>query len=60
MESEYGHPWLFFHRVDLHNGLKELAFCEDGDGRAVELRLGSRVVDVVSTTCGVVGSGVLC
>jgi len=47
MTSEYGHPWLFFHRVDLHNGLKELAFGEEGEGPPVVLKLQSKVTSVV-------------
>jgi len=50
MTSTYGHPWLFFHRVDLHNGLKELAFGEEGEGAPVMLKLQSKVTSVVSST----------
>jgi len=50
MTSEYGHPWLFFHRVDLHNGLKELAFDEEGEGPPVVLKLQSKVTSVVCSS----------
>jgi len=50
MTSEYGHPWLFFHRVDLHNGLKELAFGDEGEGPPVILKLQSKVTSVVCST----------
>jgi len=50
MTSEYGHPWLFFHRVDLHNGLKELAFGDEGKGPPVVLKLQSKVTSVVCST----------
>ncbi len=47
IQDEFHTPWYFEHRVDLHDELKRLAF-EDGPGTPASLRLGSKVVDVVS------------
>lgn len=44
--KEFGTPWYLFHRVDLHNELKRLAF-EDGPGQPAALKLDCRVVSVV-------------
>ncbi len=44
--SEYGHPWYFFHRVDLRGALKELAF-GDGDGPPAQLNLQAKAVSMV-------------
>jgi hypothetical protein len=46
VEEEFGSPWYMLHRVDMHDELKRLAF-GDGPGQPAELRLGSRVVEVV-------------
>lgn len=51
--KEFGIPWYMFHRVDLHNELKMLAF-DQGKGVPGVLKLGSRVVSVVR--CAVDGS----
>ncbi|KAL6703985.1 hypothetical protein ACN47E_008923 [Coniothyrium glycines] len=41
--KDFGTPWYLFHRVDLHNELKRLAF-EEGEGIPAVLQLGSRVI----------------
>lgn len=46
--EDFGTPWYLFHRVDLHNELKRLAFGE-GDGAPAILKLGTRVASVVCT-----------
>lgn len=42
--KDFGHPWLFNHRVDLHNALLKLATGE-GPGISAKLRTGAEVVD---------------
>ncbi|KEF59116.1 uncharacterized protein A1O9_03960 [Exophiala aquamarina CBS 119918] len=49
IESQYMYPWYFFHRVDLHNGLKDLAFGEVGQGIPAVLKLQSRLASVNAT-----------
>ncbi len=47
VEEKYGTKWNFYHRVDVHRSLKELA--EDpaaGPGKPATIRLGSQVVDI--------------
>ncbi len=46
IEQQFKIPWYMFHRVDLHDELKLLAF-GDGEGVPVELKLGCRVLSVV-------------
>lgn len=48
IESQYKYPWYFFHRVDLHSGLKDLAFGEGGQRIPAVLKLQSRLASVVS------------
>ncbi|KAI1081640.1 FAD/NAD(P)-binding domain-containing protein [Whalleya microplaca] len=43
MQEKYGDRWLFFHRADLHSGLKQLAISGQP---TVSLHMGSRVVDI--------------
>ena len=47
VEEKYGTKWNFYHRVDVHRSLKELA--EDpaaGPGKPATIKLGSQVVDI--------------
>ena len=46
LEENLGFPYRAFHRVDLHNTLRELALRDDGKGPRVELRLGVKIVRV--------------
>lgn len=46
VERVYGQPLWFAHRVDLHEGLKSLAFSGRGTGK-VEVRKGCEVVGYV-------------
>lgn len=39
-------PWHLVHRVHLHEKLKHIAVSPEGGGRPVQLRTGSRVVDI--------------
>jgi salicylate hydroxylase len=50
IEHDYGSPWFFFHRVDLHNELKKLAFDTPGEGPPAILRLGCKVASVDAAT----------
>lgn len=45
VSSKYGADRVCYHRVDLHQALKERATSPDYPGRPVELRLSSRVLD---------------
>ncbi|KIM94740.1 hypothetical protein OIDMADRAFT_45659 [Oidiodendron maius Zn] len=45
-EYQYGAPWFFVHRVDLHNELKTLALAPSDGFPAVKLNLSTPVVDV--------------
>ncbi|KAF2170705.1 hypothetical protein M409DRAFT_51702 [Zasmidium cellare ATCC 36951] len=46
VSRQWQNPWLLVHRVDLHAELKRLVTEEKGEGRAVDLRLGVRIVEV--------------
>lgn len=46
VEKTYGCKWNFYHRVDMHQELKELALDPEGPGKAAVIKLGSQVVDV--------------
>ena len=47
VEEKYGAKWNFYHRVDVHNSLKEIATSPNaGAGKPVVVRLGSQVIDV--------------
>lgn len=47
IKEKYGHPWPFFHRADLHTGLRELLVASEGvRGEAPAIRLASTVVDI--------------
>ena len=48
LQEEYGAPWFFSHRVDLHTELKRLATGPDGSGVPVQVHLSSEVVEFVS------------
>lgn len=46
LETQFGAPWYFVHRVDLHSELKRLAQ-NPGDGfRGADLRLSCEVTNV--------------
>jgi hypothetical protein len=46
-EHLYGAPWLLFHRVDLHNGLKRLATIPRPSTAAVaKVNLASEIADI--------------
>lgn len=40
------HRWFLVHRIHLHQELKRRAGSSEGEGTPVELRTGSRVVDI--------------
>lgn len=46
VEKKFGAPWNFYHRVDAHNSLKELATDPQRPGQPTVIRLASQVVDV--------------
>ena len=46
IEENIGFPYRAFHRVDLHNELREMALRDDGKGPRVELKLGIKIVRV--------------
>jgi len=47
IEMKYGHRWPFFHRADLHSGLRELVENFHGaDGDVPAIRLSSPIVDI--------------
>jgi salicylate hydroxylase len=46
VEEKFGAPWNFYHRVDAHNSLKELATDPERPGKPAHIRLASQVVDV--------------
>ncbi|KIW31124.1 hypothetical protein, variant [Cladophialophora immunda] len=48
--AEYGAPYLFAHRVDLHAALRALATGPDGAGRPAELRTSCTAVDYDAET----------
>jgi 2-polyprenyl-6-methoxyphenol hydroxylase-like FAD-dependent oxidoreductase len=46
VEKTYGSKWNFYHRVDMHQELKDLAVDPNGPGKPAVIKLGSQVVDV--------------
>ena len=46
VEKTYGSKWNFYHRVDMHQELKERALDPNGPGKPAVIKLGSQVVDV--------------
>lgn len=48
IESTFGAPWFFAHRVDLHEELKRLATETESEGRPVKIHLKSSVQTYVS------------
>lgn len=46
IEENLGFPYRAFHRVDLHNELRNLALADDGSGPRVDLHLGVKIVRV--------------
>ena len=46
VEQKYGTKWNFYHRVDAHHSLKELATDPTLPGKPATIRLASQVVDV--------------
>lgn len=44
VEKKFGAPWNFYHRVDAHNSLKELATDPKLPGTPAVIRLASQVV----------------
>lgn len=45
-KAKFGHPYYNFHRVDIHNVLKEYAISEEGDGLPCELFLNHKAISV--------------
>ena len=50
VEDDYGAPFMFYHRIDLHSALKNMAIGDEGEGPPVKIRNG---VKVKSVDCGV-------
>jgi salicylate hydroxylase len=46
IEENLGFPYRAFHRVDLHNNLRQMALKDDGKGLKVDLKLGVKIVRV--------------
>ena len=46
VEKTYGSKWNFYHRVDMHQELKDRALDPNGPGKPAVIKLGSQVVDV--------------
>jgi 2-polyprenyl-6-methoxyphenol hydroxylase-like FAD-dependent oxidoreductase len=46
IEKKFGAPWNFYHRVDAHNSLKELATDPELPGKPAVIKLASQVVDL--------------
>ena len=46
VEEKFGAKWNFYHRVDAHNSLRELATDPKLPGKPATIRLASQVVDV--------------
>jgi salicylate hydroxylase len=46
VEEKFGAPWNFYHRVDAHNALKELATDPDLPGKPAIVKLASQAVDL--------------
>ena len=44
--EQYGEPWYFSHRVDLHDELKRLALGMGSAPHGAKLRLGSGIVKI--------------
>ena len=49
LQKDYGAPWFFSHRVDLHTELKRLATGPEGPGGPALVHLSSEVVEFVSS-----------
>ena len=49
VEDDYGAPFMFYHRIDLHSALKNMAIGDEGEGAPVKIRNG---VKVKSVDCG--------
>src|SRR5271168_1097260 len=52
VERKYGTKWNFYHRVDAHNSLKELATDSSLPAKPATIRLSSLVVEV-DCECGI-------
>src|SRR5438045_2842134 len=50
VEQKFGAPWNFYHRVDAHNSLKELATDPGLSGKPAVIKLASQVVDLECET----------
>jgi salicylate hydroxylase len=46
VEEKFGAPWNFYHRVDAHNSLRELATDPERPGKLATIKLASQVVDI--------------
>ncbi|KAM0237819.1 hypothetical protein ACHAP5_008888 [Fusarium lateritium] len=46
VEDDYSAPFMFFHRVDLHTALKDMAVCRDLPGTSAVINNGQSVVSV--------------
>ena len=46
VENDYGAPFMFYHRIDLHSALKNMAIGDVGEGPAAKIRNGVRVKSV--------------
>lgn len=46
LKERFGHPYYLYHRVDLHNGLRELTLETRQGHPQTQLRLSSEVVDI--------------
>ncbi len=46
LKERFGYPYYLYHRVDLHNGLKELALQTRNGYSRTQLRLASEIVEI--------------
>lgn len=46
IEENLGFPYRAFHRVDLHNALRDMALRDDGERPKVDLKLGTKITGV--------------
>lgn len=46
VEQKYGNRWFFYHRVDMHKQLREMASSDSLPGKAAIIHLGCQVMDV--------------
>lgn len=46
VEDDYGAAFMFFHRIDLHSTLKDMAVGDEGEGPAVKIQNGVKVKGV--------------